>query len=127
MFLKICYLKDSFFDDRRNNFSAFIGIGLAKAGYGVWALVAQQLSNATVDTVILWITVRWRPRKNFSWERLKGLLSFGWKLLVSSLLDTCYNNLRNLIIGKCIRHQIWHSITKETNFQSLLLLTLIPP
>ena len=81
-------------------FSAFIGIGLAKAGYGVWALVAQQLSNATVDTVILWITVRWRPRKNFSWERLKGLLSFGWKLLVSSLLDTCYNNLRNLIIGK---------------------------
>lgn len=81
-------------------FSAFTGIGLAKAGYGVWALVAQQLSNATVDTVILWITVRWRPRKNFSWERLKGLLSFGWKLLVSSLLDTCYNNLRNLIIGK---------------------------
>ena len=81
-------------------FSAFIGIGLEKAGYGVWALVAQQLSNATVDTVILWITVRWRPRKNFSWERLKGLLSFGWKLLVSSLLDTCYNNLRNLIIGK---------------------------
>ena len=81
-------------------FSAFIGIGLAKAGYGVWALVAQQLSDATVDTVILWITVRWRPRKNFSWERLKGLLSFGWKLLVSSLLDTCYNNLRNLIIGK---------------------------
>ena len=81
-------------------FSAFIGIGLAKAGYGVWALVAQQLSNTTVDTVILWITVRWRPRKNFSWERLKGLLSFGWKLLVSSLLDTCYNNLRNLIIGK---------------------------
>ena len=81
-------------------FSAFIGIGLAKAGYGVWALVAQQLSNATVDTVILWITVRWRPRKNFSWERLKGLLSFGWKLLESSLLDTCYNNLRNLIIGK---------------------------
>lgn len=81
-------------------FSASIGIGLAKAGYGVWALVAQQLSNATVDTVILWITVRWRPRKNFSWERLKGLLSFGWKLLVSSLLDTCYNNLRNLIIGK---------------------------
>lgn len=81
-------------------FSAFIGIGLAKAGYGVWALVAQQLSNATADTVILWITVRWRPRKNFSWERLKGLLSFGWKLLVSSLLDTCYNNLRNLIIGK---------------------------
>ena len=81
-------------------FSAFLGIRLAKAGYGVWALVAQQLSNTTVDTVILWITVKWRPQKKFSWERLKGLLSFGWKLLLSSLLDTCYNNLRNLIIGK---------------------------
>ncbi len=81
-------------------FSAFLGIRLAKAGYGVWALVAQQLSNTTVDTVILWITVKWRPKKKFSWERLKGLLSFGWKLLLSSLLDTCYNNLRNLIIGK---------------------------
>lgn len=81
-------------------FSAFLGIGLAEAGYGVWALVAQQLSNTTVDTIILWITVRWRPRKAFSWKRLKSLLSFGWKLLVSSLLDTCYNNLRNLIIGK---------------------------
>ena len=49
-------------------FSAFLGIGLAKAGYGVWALVAQQLSNTTVDTIILWITVRWRPRKAFSWK-----------------------------------------------------------
>lgn len=81
-------------------FSAFLGIGLAKAGYGVWALVAQQLSNTTVDTIILWITVKWRPQKSFSWKRLKGLLSFGWKLLVSSLLDAGYNNLRNLIIGK---------------------------
>ncbi len=53
-----------------------------------------------IDTLILWITVKWRPKKMFSWKRLKGLLSFGWKLLVSSLLDTVYNNLRNLIIGK---------------------------
>lgn len=81
-------------------FSAFIGIGLAYAGCGVWALVAQQLSNTAIDTLILWLTVRWRPKKMFSWKRLKNLLGFGWKLLVSSLLDVCYNNLRNLIIGK---------------------------
>ena len=81
-------------------FSAFLGIGLAYAGFGVWAIVAQQLSNTAIDTLILWITVKWRPQKMFSWNRLKGLLSFGWKLLVSSLLDTVYNNLRNLIIGK---------------------------
>ena len=81
-------------------FSAFLGIGMAYAGFGVWALVAQQLSNTMIDTLILWITVKWRPKKMFSWQRLKELLAFGWKLLVSALLDTGYNNLRNLIIGK---------------------------
>lgn len=81
-------------------FSAFLGIGMAYAGFGVWAIVAQQLSNTAIDTLILWITVKWRPKKMFSWERLTNLLKFGWKLLASSLLDTVYNNLRNLIIGK---------------------------
>ena len=81
-------------------FSAILGIVMAYSGYGVWALVAQQLSNTFIDTLILWLTVKWRPKKMFSWERLKHLLSFGWKLLISSLLDTVYNNLRNLIIGK---------------------------
>ena len=81
-------------------FSALLGIGLAFSGYGVWALVAQQLSNTMIDTLILWITVKWKPKKEFSWKRLRTLFSYGWKLLVSSLLDTVYNNLRNLIIGK---------------------------
>lgn len=81
-------------------FSAVLGIGMAYAGAGVWAIVAQQLSNTTIDTLILWITVKWHPQKEFSWERLKKLLSFGWKMLASSLLDTIYNNLRNLVIGR---------------------------
>ena len=80
--------------------SAIIGIGMAYSGYGVWALVVQQLSNSIIDTIILWITVKWRPKFCFSWNRLKGLFSFGWKLLVSALLDTGYNSLSNLIIGK---------------------------
>lgn len=81
-------------------FSAFFGIALAYAGFGVWAIVAQQLSNTAIDTLILWLTVKWRPKRMFSWVRLKGLLSFGWKMLASSLLDTVYNNIRSLIIGK---------------------------
>lgn len=80
--------------------SAFLGIALAYAGFGVWAIVVQQLSNTTIDTLILWLTVKWRPKKMFSCERLKKLLSYGWKLLVSALLDTVYNNIRSLIIGK---------------------------
>lgn len=80
--------------------SAFLGIAMAYAGFGVWAIVAQQLSNTAIDTLILWITVKWRPKLMFSWERLKGLLGFGWKMLCSALLDTVYNNLRSLLIGK---------------------------
>lgn len=80
--------------------AAVIGIAMAYFGFGVWALVAQQIFNATVDTLILWISVKWRPKWMFSWQRLKGLFSFGWKLLASSLLDTVYSDLRQLIIGK---------------------------
>ena len=80
--------------------AAGIGIYLAWKGYGVWALVAQFLFNDMVDTIILWITVPWRPKKLFSAQRLGTLLSFGWKLLVVSLISTLSNSLRSLIIGK---------------------------
>lgn len=80
--------------------SAFVGIYLAYSGFGVWALVVQYLLNLSVDTLILWIVVDWRPNKFFSLSRLKGLFSYGWKLLVASLLDTIYANLRQLLIGK---------------------------
>ena len=81
-------------------FSAVIGVFLAYTGAGVWALVAQHVSNVLIDTIILWITVKWRPKLIFSFERFKVLFSFGWKLLISGLIDTFYNNLRDLIIGK---------------------------
>ena len=80
--------------------AAVIGIAMAYLDFGVWALVAQQIFNAAVDTIILWITVKWRPKRMFSWNRIKGLFSYGWKLLASALLDTAYRNLQQLIIGK---------------------------
>lgn len=80
--------------------AAFVGIWMARRGYGVWALVAQNLLNQSLDTAILWITVKWRPKRAFSFQRLKGLFSYGWKLLVSALLDTVYRDLRQLVIGK---------------------------
>lgn len=80
--------------------AAFVGIGMAYAGLGAWALIGQSLFNNTVDTIILWITVKWRPKRTFSFFRLKGLFGYSWKLLVSSVLDNIYNNLRTLIIGK---------------------------
>ncbi len=80
--------------------SGIFGITLAYLGYGVWALVGQQLMNSTLICIIMWFTVKWRPQLMFSFVRFKGLFSFGWKLLCSALLDTGYNNLRNLVIGK---------------------------
>ena len=80
--------------------SAVVGIALAYAGCGVWALVAQYLTNTTVDTLILFITVKWRPKWVFSFARLKILLNFGWKMLAASLVDTLYEDFRSLYIGK---------------------------
>ena len=80
--------------------AAVIGIAMAYMGFGIWALVVHSLFNIVVDTVILWLTVRWRPRLQFSFSRLKELLRYGWKLMASSLLHTFYTNLRTLIIGK---------------------------
>ena len=80
--------------------AAIIGIWMAYRGYGVWALVAQSLFNNTMDTVILWVTVKWRPTREFSFASLKQLFSYGWKLLVSELINKGYTELRALIIGK---------------------------
>lgn len=80
--------------------AAVVGIIMAYIGYGVWALVVQMLVNSLVDTIVLWFSVKWRPKRMFSFSRLKALFSFGWKLLLSGLLDTIWNDLRQLIIGK---------------------------
>jgi len=80
-------------------FSAVVGIAMAYMGYGIWALVMQQLLNVTVNTAILWLTVGWRPKLMFSLQRLKGLISYGWKLLASALLDTVYLKLYQLVVG----------------------------
>lgn len=80
--------------------AGIIGVIMALYSFGVWALIAQQVINLLIDTIILWITVKWRPIKTFSFVRLKVLFAYGWKLLASSIIDVIYNNTRQLIIGK---------------------------
>ncbi len=80
--------------------SGAVGITLAHAGYGLWAIVGQQITNQLAITLILWFTLRWRPRLLFSFARVRELFSFGWKLLFSSLLSTTYRELHNLVMGK---------------------------
>lgn len=80
--------------------SGIIGILFAYLGAGVWALVFQQLINALVTSIILWIVVKWRPKRVFKLENVRNLFKFGSRLLCSGLIDTLYNNIYPLIIGK---------------------------
>ena len=80
--------------------SGIIGIIMAYKGFGVWALVAQALSNGLVTTALFWILSRERFRITFAMESFKRLGGFGVKLMLSGLLNTAYNNLYALFIGK---------------------------
>lgn len=80
--------------------SGLVGIALAYAGMGLWALVAQHIINIAVACIVMLVTVKWVPRFVVNWYRVKELFSFGWKLLVSGLLDTLYQDIRSLVIGK---------------------------
>ena len=101
--------------------AGIIGIVMALNKMGVWALVAQQVINMTIDTIILWITVKWKPHLKFSFSRMKGLFSFGWKLLVSSLIDSIYNDLRQLIIGKMYSSADLAYYNKAKQFPNLIV------
>lgn len=81
-------------------FGGIVGITMAIYRFGVWALVFQQLVNEISYTAILVKITGWKPRFTFSFSSLKNIFGFGWKLLLSSIIDTLYNNIRQLMIGK---------------------------
>lgn len=80
--------------------SGIVGITMAYLGFGVWALVGQQLTNQVFVCLLMLIVVKWRPKPVFEFDRLKVLFGFGWKLLCSNLIDTIYKELQSLVIGK---------------------------
>lgn len=80
--------------------AAIVGVWMAYSGFGVWALIIQSLVNNVIDTIILWITVRWKPKLLFSFNRIKTLFSYGWKLLLSGIVYQSYADIRQLLIGK---------------------------
>lgn len=81
-------------------FSATFGIWMATAGFGVWALVAQNCVNLATIMVVLFFTLQWRPTFAFSMQRFKSLFSYGWKIFAASIIKVLYNDLRSLVIGK---------------------------
>ena len=79
--------------------SGVAGIWAANAGWGVWALVLQYLMNSTIDTIVLFFTIRWVPKLIFSIKSVKELMSFGFKMMISSFINTTYIELQALVIG----------------------------
>ena len=80
--------------------SGVVGIYMAWSGFGVWSLVGQQLTSATANTFMLWWYSSWRPKLIYSWKSFRELFAFGSNLLLSGLLDTIYNNIYQIVIGK---------------------------
>jgi len=101
--------------------SGIIGIIMAYNGMGVWALVEQYLVNSLIDMTVLFFTVRWRPRAVFSIDAAKEILSYSWKLLAASLINTIYSECRNLIIGKKYSESDLAYNTKGSQFPSLFI------
>lgn len=79
--------------------SAVVGIAMAFYGFGVWALVAQYLTNTVIDTMVLFLTVRWYPKLEFSWGRAKPLIQYGSRVMLTDLIGTVFNNLGDFIVG----------------------------
>ena len=100
---------------------AVVGIAMAFMGYGVWALVGQQITNMLLNSLILWGTIHWVPTLQFSLQRLKQLYSYGWKLLASTLIGTLYDDLRQLIIGKVYTSTDLAYYNKGMQFPNLIV------
>lgn len=104
--------------------SGLVAIVLALNGFGVWSLVWQQIVASALRTLCLWIFCQWRPRGAVSWVSLQKLGSFGGFMLLSSLLDTAYQQLQPLLIGRLfdIRSVGFYSLAQNARQAPLALM-----
>lgn len=101
--------------------SGVVGIILAYNDFGVWALVAQYLTNSTIDMTVLFFTVPWRPHFYFDKIEAKKMFSYGWKLTVAQFLNMLYSNLRNLFIGKIYTEADLAFFNKGDQFPNIII------
>ena len=100
-------------------FSGIIGLVFAYNGFGVWALVFQQVGGYLIRTILLWILCKWMPKLLWSWESFHYLWGFGSKMLGSGLLETIYNNIYPIVIGKYFSAQDLGNYTRAQQFSAL--------
>lgn len=104
--------------------SGIVGITMAFLGFGVWSLVAQQLSSQFCRTILLWVFNKWVPSLQFSSKSFRELFDFGWKLMVSGVLDTGWKELFKVVVGKCYSPATLGQYTRATQFSRLFSSTL---
>lgn len=100
--------------------SGVIGIWMAANGKGLWSLVMQQFLYSFFLLVTLSFLVKWRPRLLFSLAKAKALFSYGWKILCSGLIDTVFNNVYGLVIGKIYSSDMMGQYSRGNQFPSLI-------
>lgn len=99
--------------------SGAVGIILAVLNYGVWSLVAQQLVMHVLRTVLLWIVNKWIPKLQFSSRSFHELFGFGWKMMVSSVIQTVWKELYQVVIGKFYSPATLGQYTRSKQFSQL--------
>lgn len=103
--------------------SAVVGIVMAVNGAGAWALVAQQMTNTIIDTFILMLTSRVPIVLRFSFQKFRQLFSYSWKVLVSSIFGTIYNEIVPMVIGVKYTSADLSYYTKGRSFPNLISTT----
>lgn len=104
--------------------SSISGITLAYLGFGVWALVLTSLLSNIASVIAYWTIIAWRPKLMFSLSSVKGLFSFGWKLSVSSMIDTFYNEIYGFLIGRVYTPADLAFVNKSRAMPSLMMTTV---
>lgn len=104
--------------------SVFSGILLAYQGYGVWSLVYMYLINQLISSMVFWYKSKWKPNLVYSVKIIKKHLNFGYKLMLSSLLNTVFKNIYNVIIGKYYALNILGFFERSQTFQHYIVSTL---
>lgn len=99
--------------------SGVIGIAMAFIGFGVWALVTQQLSRQLLYTLSLWVLNKWCPKFTFYKDSFKYMWGFGWKLLASGILNNVWNQLYQVVIGKCYTPSTLGHYTRANDYANL--------
>ena len=99
--------------------SGVVGIGMALVGFGVWALVGQQLTSQIISTILLYIYNRWLPCLRFSIESFHELFGFGWKMMVSILLDAVWKELYQVVVGKFYNPATLGQYTRAKHYAQL--------